>query len=70
MAQAREHGWWPYLAPYGAFLLLVEFAARAPESFAIPALALRVLVPGALLLWFWRAGRYPELRGYRLRVVA
>lgn len=68
MAQAREHGWWPYLAPYGVFLSLVELAARAPESWAIPAMALRVLIPGALILWFWRAGLYPELRGYRVGV--
>lgn len=66
MAASRDHGWWPYLAPYGAFLALVELSARLPESLAAAAAIARVAVPGLLILFFWRQGRYPELRGYRL----
>ncbi len=63
---SRDHGWWPYLGPYLAFFLLVEVAARVPESLAGAAFVAKVAVPGLLLLGFaWRGG-YPELRGYRL----
>jgi CAAX prenyl protease-like protein len=68
MANAREHGWWPYLVPYGVFLLLVEIGVRLPEGLALAAMGLRVVVPGALIVWFWRAGCYPELRGYRFGI--
>lgn len=53
-----------YVLPYGVFLALVELAARLP-SLAAPLFALRVAAPAALLVWFWRRGAYPELRGYR-----
>ncbi len=66
MAIDRGHGWWPYLAPYGVFLVLVELAARLPEAWAMPALVARVLIPGVLIAWYWRNGHYPELRGYRV----
>jgi uncharacterized protein len=54
----------PYAAPYAALLLLVELGARAPGAAAL-LLPLRVVVPAALLAWFWRRGAFPELRGYR-----
>ena len=62
---ASDHGWWPYLAPYAGFLVLVEIARRAPEAAAGPLLGLRVLLPGGLLLFFAARGAYPELRGWR-----
>jgi CAAX prenyl protease-like protein len=65
MAKRASHGWWPYLGPYGVFLLLVEVAGRAPEAWAPYLLVLRVVVPGLWLLWFYRQGALPELRGYR-----
>jgi CAAX prenyl protease-like protein len=58
----RGHGWWPYLAPVFAFLLLGELAARAPAPLAPWFLPARVLLPGALLALFFAAGAYPELR--------
>lgn len=61
----RDHGWWPYLGPYGLFLLLVEIGGRLPESFAGFMLVLKVCGPGGLFAWFYLSGRYPELRGYR-----
>ena len=66
MPARRDHGWWPYLAPYGAFLILVELSNRAPEAWQAALLVLRVAVPAALLAGFAWRGRYPELRGYRL----
>jgi len=66
------HGWWPYLLPYVGFLLAVEVAGRLGDwetRGAIPAgtgllmLALKPAVPIGLVVWFWRKGAYPELRG-------
>jgi CAAX prenyl protease-like protein len=66
---AREgHGWWPYLLPLFAFLGIVEVAARAPAAAQPALLALRVLVPGGLFLFFRQRGAYPELRGYASRL--
>jgi hypothetical protein len=55
----------PYLAPYAAFLALVELSRLLPGA-ALVLFPLRVLAPAALLAWFWRRRAYPELRGYRL----
>jgi CAAX prenyl protease-like protein len=54
-----------YVVPYGVFLALVELGARIPAAAALT-FPLRVLAPAALLVWFWRRGAYPELRGYRV----
>jgi membrane protease YdiL (CAAX protease family) len=59
-----DHGWWPYWGPFFGFLLLVELGGRLPESAQGVWLVLKVALPGLLFLWFWRDGRYPELRGY------
>ena len=65
MAAPRDHGWWPYLGPYGLFLLLVEIGARVPEGFEGSFRVLRVVLPGLWLLYFVWQGRLPELRNYR-----
>ena len=65
MAARRDHGWWPYLGPYGLFLILVEIAGRTPDSIAGWMLALKVVAPAALLVAFAARGAYPELRRYR-----
>ncbi len=65
MAAQRDHGWWPYLGPYGAFLILVEIGNRVPESVTGWMLVVKVLVPAALVASFAARGRYPELRRYR-----
>ncbi len=65
MAARRGHGWWAYLGPYGLFLLLVEIGGRLPEAVAPWMLPVKVLLPGALLLYFVARGDLPELRGYR-----
>ncbi len=63
---SRDHGWWPYLAPYGLFFVLIELGRRVPESLEPALFVLKVAVPGGLILWFASRGRLPELRGYRL----
>jgi CAAX prenyl protease-like protein len=70
MVTEREHGWWPYVVPYAAFLGLVELQARLPEAVSPWLLPLKVAVPAALLVWFARRGAFPELRGFRLDVGA
>jgi CAAX prenyl protease-like protein len=62
VARRDGHGWWPYLVPIFAFLLLGEISARLPEPIAGWFLPLRVAIPGALLLRYFAAGHYPELR--------
>jgi CAAX prenyl protease-like protein len=69
MATRRSHGWWPYLGPYGLFLILVEIEGRAPASLAPWLLLLRVALPGLWLLAFARQGALPELGGYRPRAL-
>jgi CAAX prenyl protease-like protein len=61
VASRRGHGWWPYLVPIFAFLLLGEVGGRLPTSLAPWMLPLRVLVPGVLLAYFVSRGAYPEL---------
>lgn len=66
---SREgHGWWPYIAPYGSFLLLGEIGSRLPEALDPVMLFLKPAVPAALLVAYWRRGMYPELRNLELRV--
>ena len=63
--QRRGHGWWAYLAPYGAFLLPAEIGRRLPESVAPWMLPVKVAVPAALLVYFVLRGDLLELRGFR-----
>ena len=65
MTARNDHGWWPYLAPYGVFLAIADLGGRLPEAAAPYVLVARLVVPGALLLYFAARGRYPELRGFR-----
>jgi len=65
MPKRRDSGWAPYWLPMLSFLLLVEIGSRASDGAAGFFLVLRVLVPGALVLWFATRGRYPELGGFR-----
>ena len=69
MAVRKDHGFWPYLVPYfAAYLVLVEIGNRTPPEFAGNVLALKAVVPLALILhYFIRLGAYPELRGYGWR---
>jgi CAAX prenyl protease-like protein len=66
MPKYRGHGFWGYLAPLFTFLLIVQFKGSFPDSWAGGLLALQVMLPAALFLYFARRGDYPELRGFRV----
>jgi CAAX prenyl protease-like protein len=60
------HGWWPYLLPYLSFVALADFGGKLPNAMDPILLFVKPAVPLALLIYFWRRGEYPELRGDRL----
>ena len=62
------HGWWPYVVPYAAFMVLSEIGARLPDAADVWVLGLKPAIVLGLILWFWRAGRYPEWRGEGARI--
>jgi CAAX prenyl protease-like protein len=61
---SSDHGWWPYLLPYLGFMLSGEIGGRLPESWAPAMLVVGPAVPAALIYYFYRQGRYPELRDF------
>ena len=69
MPREREgHGWWPYVVPYIAFLLMSEVGSRLPDAADPFVLFFKPAITLALILWFWRVGAYPELRGEAARI--
>ncbi len=62
------HGWWPYVGPYVAFLLLSELGARLPDAAAPFVLALKPAIVLGLVLWFRGQGSYPEWRNPSVRM--
>jgi len=52
---------WPYLAPYAVLLTCAELGRWLPAAWEAPLLALRVVLPAALLLGAFRRGAFPEL---------
>jgi hypothetical protein len=52
---------WPYAAPYLVLLSCAELARWLPAAWDAPLLALRVVLPAALLLAAARRGAFPEL---------
>jgi CAAX prenyl protease-like protein len=63
VGRAEGHGWWPYLLPYFGFGIAIEVSNRVPDAWGPFMLAVKAVVPGALILFFFVRGRYPELRG-------
>jgi len=61
--EREDHGWWPYVLPYVAFLLMSEVGSRIPDAGDPYLLFLKPAAILALIGWFWKAGAYPELRG-------
>ena len=61
----QDVDWAPYFAPMLAFAAILAAADYAPEGAELWFMLLRVLVPFGLFLYFLRAGRYPELKGFR-----
>jgi CAAX prenyl protease-like protein len=64
-ASRVESGWVPYVAPYFAFLAITEIQARPIGEGSLVLWLLRVAVPGGLLVYYFRRGAFPELRGFR-----
>ena len=60
---AEGHGWWPYVVPYVAFLLMSEVGARLPDAADPFVLAIKPAIVLGLVLWFRGQGAYPEWRG-------
>jgi CAAX prenyl protease-like protein len=58
--EREGHGWWPYVVPYVAFLLLSEIGARLPDAARPFLLAIKPATVLALVLWFRARGAYPE----------
>ena len=58
------YGWYPYILPYGAFVMLAQFSGDFPERWWLPMLLVKPAVPAGLIYWYWRQGMYPELRGF------
>jgi CAAX prenyl protease-like protein len=63
-----SHGWWPYVLPYVAFLLMSEVAARLPNAADPFVLVIKPCITLGLIIWFWRQGAYPECRGEGARI--
>ena len=57
------HGWWPYVVPYVAFLLMSEIAGRLPDGADPWVLFFKPAITLGLILWFVAQGAYPEWRG-------
>jgi CAAX prenyl protease-like protein len=58
--------WLPYFAPMIAFALVLQAGEYVPASAALGLMAMRVLVPLAVFVYFLRLGSYPELKGFSL----
>lgn len=69
MTTSRDWGWMPHVAPMVAFLFLIEVSSRTPDSMAAILLAIRVIVPMAMIVFFYTKHCYPELQLRRSRIV-
>ena len=57
------HGWWPYVVPYAAFMVLSEIGARLPDAADPFVLFLKPAIVLGLIVGFHMRGAYPEWRG-------
>jgi len=64
------HGWWPYVVPYVAFLLLSEIGGRLPDGADPYVLVVKPVAVLALVLGFRARGAYPEWRHPAVRMTA
>ncbi len=55
-------GWWPYVLPILAFLILVDVSGRITDVASLTMLLARVAVPLAILVAFAFRGEYPEVK--------
>lgn len=64
-ASRATSGWPAYVVPYFAFLVITEIQGRPFGEGSLFLWILRVVVPAALLVHYFRQGAFPELRGFR-----
>jgi CAAX prenyl protease-like protein len=62
-AKRKGHGWGAYFWPYLSFLAIIEISNRLPEAAAPALFPLKVAIPLGLLIFYFKRGHYPELRG-------
>lgn len=62
------HGWWPYVVPYVAFLLMSELGRRMPDAADPWLLVIKPAVALGLVLGYRMRGAYPEWRGQGARI--
>jgi len=58
------HGWGAYFLPYVSFMLVLSIADNVPDDVRPYVLPFRVVLPLGFLVYYYRRGHYPELRGY------
>jgi hypothetical protein len=58
------YGFWPYIVPYAAFVLLSQLSDRFPDDWWLLLLAVKPALPLALIAFFYSRGMYPELHGF------
>ena len=61
----QDIDWAPYFGPMLGFAAVLAAGDYAPAGSELGLMALRVAVPLGIFLYFWRDGRYPELRGFQ-----
>jgi len=64
-----DSGWPAYVVPYLAFLVITEVQGKPFGEGSLLLWLLRVAVPAALLVTYFRRGDFPELRGFRPTVL-
>jgi hypothetical protein len=62
--RSEGHGWGAYWLPYLVFMLVISVGEKLPDGLRAFALPLQLAVPLGFLLFYYRRGHYPELRGY------
>ena len=67
-ADRSGHGWWPYVVPYVAFLVMSEVGARLPDGADPWMLFFKPAIVLALIVWFKIGGAYPEWRGHGAKI--
>ncbi len=61
----QDIDWAPYFGPMAGFAAVLAAGDYAPAGAEMWMLALRIVVPAGIFLYFLRDGRYPELKGFR-----
>jgi CAAX prenyl protease-like protein len=66
--ERSDHGWWPYVVPYVAFLLMSQVGSRMPDAADPWMLVIKPGIVLGLIIGFRINGAYPEWRGQGARI--